>query len=208
MQGAAERVAKRAMGTVALLCNVREVAVKTEPEGFPASFVLRANTSRVGALFKGRTKEVLPLLRLLEGREALAAYYSGWPVRAGPFDVPLSAYDLSVTPSEGFEVAEKGGVFVAIPIKRDRRLVAEGLVRDLARRLQAMRKEKGFVPSAMLRSASVAGLDPEDLELVDPLREKLAYLVRARRVSLAAEKAGGGWSEAELDGRPVYLKID
>ncbi len=208
VQGAAERVAKRAMRTVAVLCNVREVAVKTEPEGFPASFVLRANTSRVGALFKERTKEVLPLLRPLEGREALAAYYSGRPVRAGPFDVPLSAYDLSVTPSEGFEVAEKGGVFVAIPIERDRRLVAEGLVRDLARRLQAMRKEKGFVPAAMLRSASVAGLDPEDLELVDPLREKLSYLVRARRVSLAAEKAGGGWSEAELDGRPVYLKID
>ncbi|MCL5671890.1 MAG: class I tRNA ligase family protein [Thaumarchaeota archaeon] len=207
VQPAAEGVARRAKGTVSLLCNVRGVAVATEPEGFPASFVLRANTSRVGALFKERTREVLAGIGPLEGKEALGAYFSGRPVRVGSFDVPLSVYELTVTPAEGFEVAEKGGVFVALPKVRDRKLVAEGLVRDLARRLQALRKEKGFVPTAMLRSASVAGLEPEDLEFVEPLKDELAYLVRAKRVSLSAERSGKGWSETELDGRPLYLKV-
>ncbi|MDG6938216.1 MAG: Dabb family protein [Nitrososphaerota archaeon] len=138
---------------------------------------------------------------------ALEAYFSGKPVRAGSFDVPLSVYELSVVPGEGFEVAEKGGVFVALPRERDRKLVAEGLVRDLARRLQALRKEKGFVPTAMLGSASVAGLEAEDVEFVEPLKDELAYLVRVKRVSLSTEKAGKGWSEAELDGKPVYLRV-
>jgi isoleucyl-tRNA synthetase len=181
--------------------------VRTEPEGFPAAFALRANTSRVGALFKERTREVLAAIRPLEGRAALEAYFSGKPVRAGSFDVPLSVYELSVVPGEGFEVAEKGGVFVALPRERDRKLVAEGLVRDLARRLQALRKEKGFVPTAMLGSASVAGLEAEDVEFVEPLKDELAYLVRVKRVSLSTEKAGKGWSEAELDGKPVYLRV-
>jgi hypothetical protein len=59
----------------------------------------------------------------------------------------------------------------------------------------------------MLRSASVAGLEPEDLEFVEPLKDELAYLVRAKRVSLSAERSGKGWSETELDGRPLYLKV-
>ena len=203
----AEGVARRAKGTASLLCNVREVRVTTEPEGFPAAFALRPNASRVGALFKERTREVLAGVTPLEGREALEAYFSGKPVRAGSFDVPLAVYDLSVVPREGFEVAEKGGVFVAIPKERDRKLVAEGLVRDLARRLQALRKEKGFVPTAMLGSASVAGLEAEDVEFVEPLKEELAYLVRVKRVDLSTEKPAKGWSEAELDGRPVYLRV-
>ncbi|MDG6908796.1 MAG: class I tRNA ligase family protein [Nitrososphaerota archaeon] len=207
VQPPAEGVAGRAKKTVSLLCNVRGVGVRTEPEGFPAAFALRANTSRVGALFKERTREVLAAIRPLEGRAALEAYFSGKPVRAGSFDVPLSVYELSVVPGEGFEVAEKGGVFVALPRERDRKLVAEGLVRDLARRLQALRKEKGFVPTAMLGSASVAGLEAEDVEFVEPLKDELAYLVRVKRVSLSTEKAGKGWSEAELDGKPVYLRV-
>ena len=201
------KVAKRAKGTVALLCNVKQVSVTTSASEFPAAFALGPNPSRVGALFKERTTEVLAALKPLAGGQALRAYYRGKPVRAGAFEVPLSAFELVTTPEEGFEVAEKSGVFVAVRRERDPKLVAEGLVRDLARRLQALRKEKGFVPTAMLRSARVAGLEEEDLELVRPLSRQLAYLVRVWKVVLSAVKEGGGWSEAELDGRAVYLKV-
>jgi isoleucyl-tRNA synthetase len=193
---------------IAQLCNVKEVSFAASASGFPAEFALKPNPSRVGAQFRDRTREVMALVRPLAGDEALRAYLSGEPLKAGGFEVPASAYDLTVTPSAGYEVAERGGVFVAVPKERDRGLVAEGLVRDLARRLQALRKEKGFVPTAMLRRASVAGLDPEDLELVRPLVEQMAYLVRVREVELAAEKGkGGGWIESELDGRPIYLRV-
>jgi isoleucyl-tRNA synthetase len=201
-------VAARARKTVTRLCNVKGVSVVSSAAEFPASFTLRANPSRVGAQFKERTRDVLAALRPLEGDEALKAYLRGKPLRAGGFEVPMSVFELATAPREGFEVAEKGGVFVALPKERDRKLVAEGLVRDLARRLQALRKEKGFVPTAMLRAAAVAGLEEEDLELVRPLERELAYLVRVRRVELASEKGGRGWwSEAELDGRPIYLRV-
>jgi isoleucyl-tRNA synthetase len=200
--------ATRAKGTISRLCNVQGVTLVTSTARFPASFTLRPSSSRVGAQFKERTREVLAALRPLEGDAALRAYLGGKPVKAGGFDVPTSVFELSTVPREGFEVAEKGGVFVALPKERDRRLVAEGLVRDLARRLQALRKERGFIPTAMLQLASVAGLEDEDLDLVRPLAKQLAYLVRVTRVELASEKLGKrGWSEAELDGRPIYLKV-
>ncbi|MDE1852690.1 MAG: class I tRNA ligase family protein [Thaumarchaeota archaeon] len=201
-------VARRARGTISLLCNVKRVEASSAASKFPATFALRPNTSRIGALFKERTRDVLGALRPLEGGEALRAYWRGMPLKAGTAEVPLSALELVTTPREGYEVAEKSGVFVAIGKERDSRLVAEGLVRDLARRLQALRKEKGFVPTAMLRSAGVAGLEEEDLALVAPLAEQMAYLVRVRQVHLSKEKpVQKGWSEAELDGKPVYLKV-
>ncbi|MDG6985169.1 MAG: isoleucine--tRNA ligase [Nitrososphaerota archaeon] len=202
------RVAGSAKKVVSSLCNVKKVELSASAAGFPATFALKPNGSRVGALFKEKTREVLGALKPLEGDAALKAYQSGKPLKAGPFDVPTSAFELVTVPKEGYEVAEKGGVFVALPKERDRKLVAEGLVRDLARRLQALRKEKGYVPTAMLKSAKVAGLEGEDLELVRPLAEQMAYLVRVKRVELSSEKQGAtGWSEAELDGRPIYLRV-
>ena len=207
VRGPSARLAKSARGTVSLLCNLKEVEVVSRG-GFPAGFRLAPNTSRVGATFREKTREVLAALRPLEGGQALKAYWSGKPIRAGGFEVPLSAFEFTAAPAEGYEVAEKGGVFVALPKERDRKLVAEGLVRDLARRLQALRKEKGFRPTALLREASVSGLEEEDLELLEPLRSQIAFLVRVKEVELArGERKGKGWSESDLDGRPIYLDV-
>ena len=201
-------LAKRAKRTVALLCNVKKVEVVTSAARFPASFVLRANTSRIGALFKERTREVLRELRPLEGSEALRAYSRGRAIRVGSFEVPLSVFDLVTTAKGGFEVAEKGGVFVAIRMERDDKLVAEGLVRDVARRLQALRKESGYVPTALLELAKVGGLEEEDLALLGPKKEEIAFLVRVKKVELTGEgEYRSGWKETDLDGRPIYLKV-
>jgi len=201
-------LAKRASRTVALLCNVKSVEVAASVTDFPADFDLRANTSRVGALFKERTRSVLAEMRPLKGREALQVYSRGRPAKMGSFEVPLPVFDLVTTAHQGFEVAEKGEVFVAVKKERDDELVAEGLVRDVARRLQALRKELGFVPTALLGYARVAVLEEEDLALLEPNREDIAFLVRVKKVELAKEKGkGGGWKEADLDGRPIYLQV-
>jgi isoleucyl-tRNA synthetase len=203
-----EGTARRARGTVERLCNVKRVEVSVSPGAFPARFVLSPNTSRAGALFKERTQELLSVLEPLKGARAFRVYTKGRAVRAGTFDVPLSVFELSITPSEGFEVAEKGGVFVAIRKDRDSELVAEGLVRDLARRLQALRKERGFVPTAMLQTASIAGLETDDLELLRPLVKEIAFLVRVKGVELSAEKEGSrNWSESDLDGKAIFLDV-
>jgi isoleucyl-tRNA synthetase len=201
-------LARRARRTVALLCNVKEVDVVTRASGFPTDFELRPNTSRVGALFKERTRDVLRELRPLHGKEALHAYGRAAPVKAGSFNVPLSVFELVMTPHDGFEVAEKGGVFVAIRKERDDALVAEGLVRDVARRLQALRKESGYVPTALLEIARVGGLEEEDLALLGPRKDDIAFLVRVKKVELAGKgQEGSGWKEVDLDGRPIYLKV-
>ena len=182
------KVAAGAKPTVLSLCNVKGVSVAFLARKFPAKFVLQPNPAKIGAIFRERTREVLGAAQPLEGDPAVRAYSSGEPLRvmtrSGGVEVPLAAYQLTVSPDEGCEIGENKGLFVALSKARDTRMMAEGLVRDVARRLQALRKERGFVPTAMLGSAAVAGLDEEDLGLLRPLSKELAFLVRVRRVDI------------------------
>ncbi len=204
--------ARRALRTIETLCNVKGVRVAASASEFPGEVSLVPNSSRIGAQFRERTREVLGAVKPLNGDAAVTAYLSGAPLKfkaqTGTLDVPVDAFELSVVPAEGTVAVEKGGVFVSLEKKRDEKLIAEGLVRDVARRLQALRKKKGFVPTAVLQSAFVAGLEEEEMAQLEPMKEELAFLVRVREVRLERGKSGGrDWSEDDLDGRPVFLDV-
>jgi isoleucyl-tRNA synthetase len=206
------RTAKRAVKTIESLCNAKQAVVTASASDFPSRFKLVPNASRIGAQFKERTKDVLDAAAPLEGEEAVRAYVSGNSVpvdtRSGRVEVPMGAYELEITPDEGTVAVEKGGVFAAMDKERDEKLVAEGLLRDVARRLQALRKKRGFVPTAVLASAAVAGLEPEETAQLESMKKQLAFLVRVKKVTLSVEKTEQReWAEDDLDGRPVYLDV-
>jgi len=202
---------KSARALISTLCNVREVEVVTKPSDFPVSFSLSPNPSRVGVLFKEQTREVLAHLARLEGTAAWHTYLAGKGVTlrlaSGKLSVPAGVFELKFEENHNFEAVERGGVFVAIEKARDEKLVAEGLVRDVARRLQALRKEKGYSPTAMLSEARVAGLDDEELDLLDPFKKELSFLVRVRTIKLSSEKGAGDWHEDELGDKPIYIDV-
>ncbi len=79
-------------------------------------------------------------------------------------------------------------------------------MRDLARNLQALRKEKGFNPTEILKVARVSGLNAQTIALIEPMKEELAFLVRVKSVELNSS-ADESWSSAEIDGTEVKLDI-
>ena len=94
--------------------------------------------------------------------------------------------------------------------QRDDKLLGEGIMRDLARRVQALRKEMGFVPTEVLESVHIAELDEESMSLLEQYLAPMAGLVRARRVYLhikRTEEHEAEWRESELDGKKIYINI-
>ena len=94
--------------------------------------------------------------------------------------------------------------------QRDDTLLGEGIMWDLARRVQALRKEMGFVPTDVLESVHIAELDAESMTLLEQYLEEMAGLVRARKVYLhgsRTEEHDAEWHESELDGKKIYLNI-
>ncbi|QQG49132.1 MAG: class I tRNA ligase family protein [archaeon] len=207
-----KRAVEGSKAAVLTLCNAKSMALCPSAADFPADFELKPNTSRIGALFKERTREVLGLVKVLKADEALRAHSGSRPVTIGAggssIRVPLSAYDLVVRARAGFEVGEEGGVFVAVAKDRDDEMISEGLVRDVARRLQALRKERGFLPTDTLGEVAVAGLEPEEVSVLRARSGQIAFLVRAKRVELMEERSvGRKWHEEDLDGRPIFVDV-
>ena len=99
---------------------------------------------------------------------------------------------------------------VLLDTYRDKSLIGEGLMRDLARRIQALRKELGFVPTEILSEAHVAMLDSDKVDLLNPFLEEMAELVRVRKVQLHSGKPeikALRWHQYELDGQKILIAI-
>jgi valyl-tRNA synthetase len=112
--------------------------------------------------------------------------------------------------SENWVSSQEDPLTVFISGQRDDKLLGEGIMRDLARRVQALRKEMGFTPTDVLESAHIAELDAESMTLLEPYLDEMAALIRTRKVylhSTRAEVEDADWHESELDGKKIFLNI-
>lgn len=136
----------------------------------------------------------------------------------GEFDLKYAGKKVTITnddveigyeTSDGFSMAGYENIHVLISTVRDRELTAKGMVRDLARRLQSLRKRRGYNPTDVLETAYVANLDDEVLELMEGMKGELAYLVRVKKVELMREtKKGIMWASDEIDGKPISVSVE
>ena len=127
-------------------------------------------------------------------------------------NVKTAEYSVQVPEYVGGEnwvSAQEDDVTVFVSGQRDDRLLGEGIMRDLARRVQALRKELGFMPTDVLESVHIAELDAESMGLLEPYLEAMAGLVRTRKVYLHGNRSevDAEWHESELDGKKIYINI-
>ena len=110
---------------------------------------------------------------------------------------------------ENWVSANEGNTYVFVSGQRDDKLLGEGLMRDLARRVQALRKELGYVPTDVLDAVHIAELDQDSKELLEPFLEEMAELVRTRKVYLhdSRNEVEAEWHESKLDGKRVHINI-
>jgi isoleucyl-tRNA synthetase len=113
------------------------------------------------------------------------------------------------TATEGWSSVSEGDTQVLLSTYRDERLLGEGLMRDLARRVQALRKESGYAPTDVLNAVYISELDDESIRLLQPYLEEMKELVRARNVNLYSSRseAKTEWHESQLDEKKVYISI-
>ena len=117
-------------------------------------------------------------------------------------------FQLTARARGGHEVAEDGDLLVALDTTIDDDLAAEGMARELAHRLQAMRKAAGYDISDRIRVAVRA-----DDALVARLQAHVSWLageVLATDLAInptATLEAPDRSEEADLDGVAVTLAI-
>ena len=104
-------------------------------------------------------------------------------------------FELVARRREGYEVAAEDDLIVALDTQLTPELVAEGVTREVAHRLQAMRRAAGYQISDRI-AVAIAG-DHALLEMLAPRREWLAAETLATELALAPDAALDGADRQE-----------
>jgi len=117
--------------------------------------------------------------------------------------------ELPEVDKKKWALASGGEMHVLVDTHRDEALLGKGVMRDLARRVQALRKELGFMPTDMLDAVHLAELEPESVKLMEPYLVEMADLVRTRKVYIHKKRSDvkAEWHERKLDDKKVYVAI-
>ncbi len=108
--------------------------------------------------------------------------------------------------SENFAVSKRDNYIVFISTARNREMMAKGLVKDVARRLQTLRKERGYNPTDVLDVASILDLDKESLEMVKERTKDLAFLVRVKQVNFT--ESCKEYKDDDIDGQKIRISVE
>jgi isoleucyl-tRNA synthetase len=134
----------------------------------------------------------------------LAYDNNGKTINLLPSDV-----EIAYKASDGYSSSERDGVVVFVSSIRDKDLIAKGLLKDLARQLQQLRKERQYNPTDILDAAYVAGLTGEEIARLSLMKDELTYLVRVKNVNLLEDAAlNVNYKLIEIDGREFKISIE
>jgi len=107
---------------------------------------------------------------------------------------------------EGYAVAKRDNYIVFISTTRNKEMMARGLIKDIARRLQTLRKERGYNPTDILNVASILDLDEEQLDMVKEKADDLAFLVRVKQVTFT--DSCKEYKEDDIDGQKIRISVE
>ena len=104
--------------------------------------------------------------------------------------------------------SEQENIAVFIDTTRSIELIAVGLMKDIARNIQQLRKERGFVPTEILSYAHISKLDADDIASLENHKEELAYFVRVKSVVITQEIFQDiEYKEIEIDGKKILISV-
>ncbi|RMW39045.1 MAG: isoleucine--tRNA ligase [Nitrosopumilus sp.] len=107
---------------------------------------------------------------------------------------------------ENFAVSKRDDYVVFISTARNKEMMAKGLIKDVARRLQTLRKERGYNPTDVLGVASILDLDEESLEMIKEKADDLAFLVRVKQVNFT--ESCKEYKDDDIDGQKIRISVE
>jgi isoleucyl-tRNA synthetase len=165
---------------------------------------VRADINRVSAEFERVNK--LELIHTLQNSDAYQLEYDGKTIGLSSSDI-----EISYKASDGYSSSERDGLVVFVPTTRDKDLVIKGLLRDLARQLQQLRKERQYNPTDMIESAYIVGLTEEERINLSMMKNDLTYLVRVKNVTLLEDEGTAmnvRYKVVEIDERKFKISVE
>lgn len=162
--------------------NIKEITFEEDNTKFCDEF-LTVNFKTAGARLKGAVQQLKNALASLsdEGQKQLVKEFRGGEVRVEGFEpMPADCFILSSKPKKEFVIASENGLTAVLDITIDENLMLEGVLRELIRALQVLRKENNL--KIEQRITLFVDSESETLKkVVDKFKDKIMQEVLANK---------------------------
>jgi isoleucyl-tRNA synthetase len=123
-------------------------------------------------------------------------------------DLTIADMDFTFVPMNDYVVGDKENVVLLLNTSRNEELIVKGIVKDLARNIQQLRKELGYSPTQILDRAHISNLSAEEIGKLREFEFDLQNLVRVRKIEFTEKTDEAENSKKiELDGREILIYI-
>lgn len=178
--------------------------------GLPITPVLSLDRKKVGPKAKQHMPELTKIFSGTDAKEIIAGLQRDsrydFAVNGAAIRLDTDDFLIDYTSTQDHAVARRDDYVVFVSTARNRQMMARGLVKDIARRLQSLRKERGYNPTDVLGTASILDLDEESLEMVRQRSDELCFLVRVKRLDFA--QSCKKYDTADIDGQQIRIAVE
>ena len=139
-------------------------------------------------------------------RGSMAAAPGSTPaVRVSNSTARAGASDVHIEPAAGYAVAEEGGLVVALETALSPELVAEGLAREVVRRVQDLRKDAGLRVEDRIRVRYAGAAQVETA--IETFAETIGRETLARAIERSSDSYEHAW-RGDVDGLVLAISLE
>ncbi len=178
--------------------------------GLPVKAVIELERKRIGPKAKQHMGKLVTTFSETDPEEIISALQKN-----GKYDLDIDGeiitldkedFIIDFNATENFAVSKRDNYIVFISTSRNKEMMAKGLVKDVARRLQTLRKERGYNPTDVLDVASILDLEEESLEMIKEKAKELAFLVRVKQVNFT--ESCKEYKDDDIDGQKIRISVE
>ena len=178
--------------------------------GLPIREIVELERKRIGPKAKQNMGKLVVLFEQTNPKDIIEslAKNSKYDFEIDGDTITLDGEDLIIDfdADENYAAAKRDNYIVIISTARNKEMMARGLLKDVARRIQTLRKERGYTPTDVLDVASILNLDAESQEMIKEKSKELAFLVRVKQVNF--DKTCQEYKEDDIDGQKIKISVE
>jgi len=184
--------------------------IELEQLGLPVKPVIELERKRIGPKAKQHMGKLVAIFNETNTEEISSSLQ-----KDGKYDFDIDGEIISLDTEdfvvdfdagENFAMAKRENYIIFISTARNKELMAKGLIKDIARRLQTLRKERGYNPTDVLETASILDLDEESLEMIKEKNKDLSFLVRVKQINFV--ESCKEYKDDDIDGQKIRISVE
>ena len=175
----------------------------------PIKPIIELDRKRVGP----RAKQAMPkLVKELKKTnpgsiiESIKAGRCAMSIDGIEFVLTPADFVVGMKPADQYQMASRDGYTVFISTARNDATVSQWFLRDVARRIQNLRKERGYDPTQILDAAYVLNLDEPIQQSIKSKEFDLAKTVRVKKI-LFDRNPEVSYKDVDIDGQRIQIAV-